>query len=169
MFSLWCLTPLLIKWTILIYQSVMLPLDEEQVCESRIQHVLTETEGPLDHIEASGSEAGKQKPTWRGIWCSWTELYLTSYRVRTWWWFWGENNTSLAFQLSASKDQSTAKKYRRRHGWLQLRRDEDVHVRFICFFSFTTCDLIHSRNQKINEGKSPINYRTDINITRGPH
>lgn len=27
-----------------------------------------------------------------------------------------ENNTSLTFQLLASKDQSTAKKYRKRHG-----------------------------------------------------
>lgn len=55
-----------------------------------------------------------------------------------------ENNTSLTFQLSASKDQSTAKKYRKRHGWLQLRRDEDVH--FICFFSFTTWDSHYGCN-----------------------
>lgn len=55
-----------------------------------------------------------------------------------------ENNTSLTFQLSASKDQSTAKKYRKRHGRLQLRRDEDVH--FICFFSFTTWDSHYGCN-----------------------
>lgn len=150
-------------WTILNSQwCCLVRRSKSQVSsESRIQHVLTDTEGPPELIEASGSEAGKHKPTWLDIWCLWTELYLTSYRVRSWWWCWRKNNTSLTFQLSASKGQSTAKKYRKRHEWLQLRRDEDVHGCFFCFFSFTVWSHSHNSPEQ-RRGKSPM---TDINIT----
>lgn len=43
----------------------MLPLDEERVCESRLQHVLADAEGPRGLREASGSEAEEQSPGWR--------------------------------------------------------------------------------------------------------
>lgn len=170
MFTLWPLTPLVIKWTFwvscLCNLSISDGVSSWGVTPSSRLHRGRGPSGAYRSIRFRGRKAETQ-----------VYLVLTNWivfdRVGTWWWCWRENRASLALQLSASAErlihcretqketrEVTAQKGGRCPRTLLLAR----LINDMWSHSHQNC------GQMVKEGKTPTtNHKTDINRTLGCH
>lgn len=170
MFTLWPLTPLVIKWILgwaifVTCQSVMESLHEAW----RHHHVFTEAEDPLELMEAYIRFRGRKAETnvtgYLVLDCIWQSRNLMMVLEG--------NRTSLALQLSASAERLIHCRERQKETRGVTAQKGGRCPRTLLLARLVNDMWSHSHQnwgQMVKEGKIPtMNYKTDINRTLGCH
>lgn len=140
-----------------------MPLDEEQVCESRIQHVCRRW-GPPGAHRSTRFRGGKAETNVTGYLVLVDRIVFDIRQSQNLMMVLeGKQHCSdfpafsLKWSVHCKEIQEETRMVTAQKGWRCSRS-------CICFFAFT-CDLIHiTVITRLTRGKSPVNYKTDIAV-----